>query len=288
MRSGRGVGEQQRDVLLPDIAAVDPIGRTRAALDPAGDLRSPRVSLSARLRGMSTSSETSAKSRAGRVAVPAKMTSSMPPPRSDLGRALAHHPADRFQQVGLAAAVGADDAGQARLDLSSAGSTKLEATEFQPAETQRSTPYASCQLASASLILGSSVPQFEPVDQRTVDQEGRRPGILNPETASLFICTSLVPPHCRGLVGLGRGVLPAGRRKAGDRRGSARVVAGGGMPLERPAAGRSGQPGSCRSSSSGMEQRRGSGRRNWLSRRSGRSGWRPCRRGRGRSCGIPS
>src|SRR5687767_8743447 len=33
----------------------------------------------------STSSETSAKSRGGRVAVPAKMTSSMPPPRSDLG-----------------------------------------------------------------------------------------------------------------------------------------------------------------------------------------------------------
>src|SRR3954454_914529 len=33
----------------------------------------------------STRIDTSAKSRCGRVAVPAKMTSSMPPPRSDLG-----------------------------------------------------------------------------------------------------------------------------------------------------------------------------------------------------------
>jgi len=33
----------------------------------------------------STRIETSAKSRGGRVAVPAKITSSMPPPRSDLG-----------------------------------------------------------------------------------------------------------------------------------------------------------------------------------------------------------
>ena len=38
MRAGRGVGEQQRDVLGADVAAVDPIGGAGAALDPAGDL----------------------------------------------------------------------------------------------------------------------------------------------------------------------------------------------------------------------------------------------------------
>ena len=38
MGAGRGVGEQQGDVLLADVAAVDPIGRAGAALDPPGDL----------------------------------------------------------------------------------------------------------------------------------------------------------------------------------------------------------------------------------------------------------
>ena len=37
MRPRRGIGEQQRDVFLPHVAPVDPIGRPRAALDPAGD-----------------------------------------------------------------------------------------------------------------------------------------------------------------------------------------------------------------------------------------------------------
>jgi len=36
--AGRGVREQQRHVLLPNVAPVDPIGRTGAALDAASDL----------------------------------------------------------------------------------------------------------------------------------------------------------------------------------------------------------------------------------------------------------
>ena len=54
--------------------------------------------------------------RAGRLAVPAKITSSISPPRMLLGAVLAHHPAQRLDQVRLAAAVRADDAGQAGLD----------------------------------------------------------------------------------------------------------------------------------------------------------------------------
>ena len=60
MGAGRGVGEQQGDVLGADVAAVDPIGRAGAALDPAGDLafavaarrrpRPPRARPAARLR----------------------------------------------------------------------------------------------------------------------------------------------------------------------------------------------------------------------------------------------
>ena len=74
----------KRDVLGADVAAVDPVGGAGAALDPPGDFafarRRPVV-----LASRSSRIETSAKSRGGRVAVPAKITSSIPPPRSDLG-----------------------------------------------------------------------------------------------------------------------------------------------------------------------------------------------------------
>ena len=73
----------------------------------------------------STSSDTSAKSRGGRVAVPAKMTSSMPPPRSDLGlpspitQRMASRRFDLPQPLGPTTPV---SPGSMR---SSAGSTKL-------------------------------------------------------------------------------------------------------------------------------------------------------------------
>ena len=73
----------------------------------------------------SISNETSAKSRAARVAVPAKMTSSIPPPRSDLGLAspmtqrIASRRLDLPQPLGPTIPV---SPGSIR---SSAGSTKL-------------------------------------------------------------------------------------------------------------------------------------------------------------------
>src|SRR5690242_8612921 len=73
----------------------------------------------------STSIETSAKSRGGRVAVPAKITSSMPPPRSDLGldspiaQRIASRRFDLPQPLGPTTPV---SPGSMR---SSAGSTKL-------------------------------------------------------------------------------------------------------------------------------------------------------------------
>ncbi len=65
---------------------------------------------------LSIVSATSARLRAGRPAVPPKITSSIAPPRSRWAEALAHHPAQRFGEVRLAAAVRADDAGQTRAD----------------------------------------------------------------------------------------------------------------------------------------------------------------------------
>jgi hypothetical protein len=50
-----------------------------------------------------------------------------------LGGALAHHPADRLEQVGLAAAIGADDPRQPRLDQQLGGIDEaLEARKLEP------------------------------------------------------------------------------------------------------------------------------------------------------------
>src|SRR6478735_2658475 len=74
---------------------------------------------------LSISKETSAKSRGGRVAVPAKITSSMPPPRSDLGldspiaQRIASSRLDLPQPLGPTTPV------SPRSIRSSAGSTKL-------------------------------------------------------------------------------------------------------------------------------------------------------------------
>ena len=67
--------------------------------------------------------------------VPAKITSSMPLGAHGLGGVGAHHPAQGFQQVGLAAAVRPDDAGQARLDPELGRIDEgLEAREAEPLE----------------------------------------------------------------------------------------------------------------------------------------------------------
>ena len=68
------------------------------------------------------------------------MTSSILPPRSDLGPLLAHHPAEGVDHVGLAGAVGTDDAGDARLEVERGGRGEgLEAAQGQALEIQRPT-----------------------------------------------------------------------------------------------------------------------------------------------------
>ena len=62
-------------------------------------------------------SATSARPSAGRLAVPAKMTSSIFWQRTVLGRLGAEHPADGVDDVGLAAAVGPDHDRDPRLEL---------------------------------------------------------------------------------------------------------------------------------------------------------------------------
>ena len=118
-RAGRGIGEQQLHVAGAHVLAVDAIGRARLALDAAGDLELVGIVEGGRRRAVGScraSCATSAMLRAGRSPEPAKMTSSMSPAAHGLVRAFAHHPAQRLDQVGLAAAIRADDAGQAGLD----------------------------------------------------------------------------------------------------------------------------------------------------------------------------
>ncbi len=85
-RAGRGIGEQDLHVAGAHLAAVDAVDRAGLALDAAGDVRS-WLSLNAAgaVRSeLSIGITTSAWLRAGRLPVPAKITSSMSAARSDL------------------------------------------------------------------------------------------------------------------------------------------------------------------------------------------------------------
>ncbi len=109
VRAGGCIGEDQRHVLGAHVAAVDAIGAARAALDPAGDLEFLAVG------GDGVQHDFGEVAR--RALRGAGEDDVFHPARAHrLGRVFAHHPADRFEQVGLAAAIGPDDAGQPGFD----------------------------------------------------------------------------------------------------------------------------------------------------------------------------
>src|SRR5687768_3526481 len=140
----------------------------------------------------STRSDTSAKSRAGRIAVPAKMTSSIPAPRIDLGedspitQRIASSTLDLPQPFGPTTPVRPSSI------RSSAGSTKL----LKPVSFSRFIRMAdpsACGLAKNGL---QSLPGLG-ADIRAVQKEGRSP--LDSESRSgLGHCAE---PVERGLVG---------------------------------------------------------------------------------------
>ena len=109
MRASRGVGEQQGDVLLPDVAAVNSVGGTGAALDPAGDFA---FTLGAAVDQQRDFGEVARRAAGGAGEDDVFHAAAA----QGLGAAFAHHPAQRFEQVRLAAAVGTDHARQPRLD----------------------------------------------------------------------------------------------------------------------------------------------------------------------------
>ena len=88
-------------------------------------------------------SATSARPSAGRLAVPAKMTSSIFWDRTALRRLGAEHPADGVDDVGLAAAVRPDDDGDARLEVEGRGVGEgLEALEGEGLQEHRTATLA--------------------------------------------------------------------------------------------------------------------------------------------------
>ena len=117
-RAGRGVGEQKLHVARAHLAAVDAIGRALFALDPPRDLdRLGVVEGAGRAAVRIVEDEgdlgdvaRGTLSRAGEDDVVHARAAHA------LERRLAHHPAQRFDEIRLAAAVRTDDAGQARLD----------------------------------------------------------------------------------------------------------------------------------------------------------------------------
>ena len=169
MRAGRGIGEHQRHVLRAHVAAVDAVGATRPALDSASDFEF----LARAIGGMQDDlGEIARRSLRGagedHVVHPARA--------QRLGRVLAHHPADCLEKVGLAAAVGADDAGQPRLDAQLSRLDKaLEARQAELAKEHcLSTPPFALPRAGVLQHRLELVPFVDVLECAAVELEGWR------------------------------------------------------------------------------------------------------------------
>ena len=136
-RAGGGVGEQDLHVAGAHVAAVDAIDRAGLALDPARDFQH-FVIVHRRRRGA-----VGIVDRHHHFGVVARRTvaGTGEDHRVHVGgaqrlvRGLAHRPAQRLDQIGLAAAVRPDHAGQARLDHEIGGlNERLESVEAKARE----------------------------------------------------------------------------------------------------------------------------------------------------------
>lgn len=135
--AGGGVGEQQLHVAGAHFAAVDAIHRAGLALDPARDVE--RVGIVQRRRRGAigiVDRHHHFGVVAGRAVARAGEDHRVHVRRTQrFVRGFAHRPAQRFHQIGLAAAVRPDHAGQTRLDHEVGGLDKrLEAVEAETRE----------------------------------------------------------------------------------------------------------------------------------------------------------
>ena len=142
-RASRGIGKQELHVPRAHLLAVHPIRRTVIPFDASRDLDRLGIIEGGRRAPIGIAE------REPDLGVVARRTAARA--REDhvlhaggahvLERTLAHHPAQRFDQIRLAAAVRPDDAGQPRLDLElGAVAEALEAGEAQALEFHRTDP----------------------------------------------------------------------------------------------------------------------------------------------------
>ena len=139
-RAGGRVLEQDAYVARAHLPAVDAIGRTRLAFDAASDIECVvAVELGGGLAVAVVDLDRNFRvvARGARVAAAEDDVVHRRGAHA-LVRGLAHDPAQRFQQIGLAAAVGSDDAGQAFLDQQVGRLDKgFEANEPEPVDMHR-------------------------------------------------------------------------------------------------------------------------------------------------------
>ena len=117
-RAGRDIGEEQLHVAGAHVLAVDAVGRARLAFDAARDLqRVVLIVLGRRAAVVVLHGDHDFRHVAGRALGGAGEDDVVHARGAHrLVGALAHDPAQGFQKIGLAAAIGADHAGEARLD----------------------------------------------------------------------------------------------------------------------------------------------------------------------------
>ncbi len=118
MRAARLVGEEQLHVARAHLAAVDAVARAGAALDAARHLD---LVILVVVAGRVAPRVVEMKRHFGDVARRPRRSAAEDDvvhlaAAHALGRVLAHHPAQRLDQIRFAAAIGADDPGQAGLD----------------------------------------------------------------------------------------------------------------------------------------------------------------------------
>ncbi len=141
--AGGGVGEEHGDVAGAGLAAVGAEGGAGLAGDAADDLELVVVVEALRRAPVAVvEGEHDLGAVAGGAAARAVEDDVVHAfAAHDAGAGLAHHPAQGFEEVGLAAAVGADDAGQAGRDDELGGVDEaLEPQEAQPGEMHASGP----------------------------------------------------------------------------------------------------------------------------------------------------
>ncbi len=139
-RAGRGVGEHHADVARAHLAAVEAVDRALLALDAPRDFQRLEVVEGRRCLAIGIVDQNPDFGVVARRAVIVAGEDDV----VHLGRAhglvgrLAHHPAQGFDQIRFAAAVGADHSGQARLDLEIGGLDEgFEADQAQPRELHK-------------------------------------------------------------------------------------------------------------------------------------------------------